>query len=145
MNALRALRPAIFALATCTLLACGGATRVPLSTRAGMPATRGDVKVTSTKNDNTGIEVRVKHLAEPQRMTANATTYVVWAQPPGGAEPQNIGALRVGENLDGTLETVVPFKSFRLFVTPEASSAATTPTGDTIVSAQIDRVATGSG
>ncbi|MCK6547554.1 hypothetical protein L6R52_17020 [Myxococcota bacterium] len=145
MHALRSLRSLSFALAACTLLACSSATRVPLSTREGMPATRGDVKITTAKNDNTGIELKVKHLAEPHRITANATTYVVWAEPPGGAQPQNIGALRVGEDLAGHLETVVPFKSFRLFVTPEATSTATSPTGDTIVSAQIDRTAKNAG
>jgi len=38
--------------------------------------------------------------------------------------------LKIDKNLDGRLETVTPFHSFDLFITPEPSSAVTTPNGE---------------
>jgi len=130
----------------------GGAARVHLESGARNPASQGEVKTKLTGDNNTAVTVTVKHLAPPEKLAQGATTYVVWARPTGiptarqeksATYPErqpvsgqtesgvyNLGGLKIDKNLDGRLETVTPFHSFDLFITPEPSSAVTTPNGE---------------
>jgi hypothetical protein len=95
----------------------------------GVPAAQGQVKAKSGDNGNTLVEVDVKHLAHPKAVNPDADTYVVWAQEGDGGPVQNLGALQVDKNLEGKLKTVTPLKHFSLFITPEPSATADTPSG----------------
>ncbi len=100
-----------------------------------IPAAEGTVKVTGTDDGNSQIQLEVKHLALPERVNPGATVYVVWVSGPAfGAEQQNLGALKVDENLNGSLTTVTPLKAFNLSVTAEPSQASTSPTGRVLLS-----------
>jgi hypothetical protein len=80
----------------------------------------------------------VKHLAPPERVSSGAVVYVVWARALDGAgTPQNIGALKLSDDLRGTLHAVTPLRAFDLVVTAEASSTAAAPTSPAILSARI--------
>ena len=63
---------------------------------------------------------------------------MVWVQPSGGA-PQNMGALKVDEDLRGTLATVTPLKSFDVFITLETSATVQEPSAENVLSASIAR------
>jgi hypothetical protein len=104
-----------------------------------VPAAQGTVKATSTDNNNTAIEVEVHHLAPPERVQPGATTYVVWARATGQDTYQNLGALRVDENLRGTLKTITPLRSFDVMITAEAGPTVMTPTSRRLLSASIER------
>jgi hypothetical protein len=54
-----------------------------------------------------------------------------------GMNAQNLGALRVNENLEGKLETVVPYRQFRVYITAEPSPSTTQPSGPTVLSATV--------
>ncbi len=113
----------------CATLGLGGRSRQNLSTSPTMPASEGNVRFAAASNDNTSIELTVKHLAHPEKLTPPASTYVVWTRTTKDAPPQNIGALSVDKNLIGTLTTVSPLHRFELFVTAEGSGQVQQPSG----------------
>ena len=98
-----------------------------------IPATRAQLSFAKTDNDNTKIDLKVNHLAEPERVVPGATTYIVWVRPTGDAPAQNLGALKVDRNLKAKLETVTPQKNFELFVTAESSPLVTNPSGEALM------------
>ena len=80
-------------------------------------------------DDDTGIELRVRHLAYPDELDAPGYAYVAWVRSTPEDEAQNVGALNLGANLDGVLKTATPLRRFELFVTAEATSDAERPSG----------------
>ncbi len=150
----------VLALASggCGMFRSGGST-VALTAGPGTPAAQGEVVAKATKEKNTEVTVKVKHLAPPEKIAQGATTYVVWVQPlempltqgesdraalessegegTGAAGVYNVGGFKIGKNQDGKLKTTTPFKSFVLFITPESSSEITQPSGDRILWASI--------
>jgi hypothetical protein len=109
----------------------------PLTVTTNMPAAAGQAKVTQQKDGNTKLEVKVARLAPPEQAAAGASAYVVWVTPSEGGAPQNMGALRVDKNLNGSLTTLVPFTDFEVRVTAEADPYVTTPTHHQIMHAAV--------
>lgn len=103
------------------------------------PAAQGMVVTKSGDNENTNMTVNVKHLAPANRVYAGATNYIVWVLPEGSSSPQNVGALQVDENLNGTHSTTIPYKNFKVIVTPEMSTMSQNPTGPTIFEQRVIR------
>ncbi|HEX4925331.1 MAG TPA: hypothetical protein VFV50_14650 [Bdellovibrionales bacterium] len=104
-----------------------------------LPAAEGQLRADGTDNDNTKIELMVKHLATPEKLEPDATTYMVWARPSAGAPAQPLGALKVDDDLNAKLETVTPLKNFELFITAEDSPLVTDPTGEALLWTNINR------
>lgn len=108
--------------------------KVRLNNAPEVPAAEGVVTLKEARNGNTKIDLKVKHLASPDKIAANANTYVVWVRSlTGDQTPINVGSLNVNENLEGKLETTTPLQSFELFVTPESNPAAVVPTGSKVL------------
>lgn len=131
-----------------TLLACIGALALITSCASKpqvmegssiVPAAVGNVSVKADQNDNTNMTVKVQHLAPPQKLAVGATNYIVWIQPEGGREYQNVGALKVDRNLEGFYSTTVPYRNFKILVTPEQSTMAQNPTGPSVFQQRIVR------
>ncbi|MHB1844881.1 MAG: hypothetical protein ACYCWW_08625 [Deltaproteobacteria bacterium] len=99
------------------------------------PAAQGHLKTKETSNGNTQIKLLVQHLAPANKLSEGATTYVVWVRPAGGdGKPLNVGALKVDSDLEGELVTVTSFSRFTVFVTAEADSQVTAPSGVDVLS-----------
>ncbi len=138
------MRNWIRAIGIAAILALGACARGPamvkMTTTPDNPAAEGVIKATEAANENTAVEVLVKHLAPPERVSVGATTYVVWTRPFGkNGEAQNMGALRVNDDLQGQLTTVTPHRSFELFITAEPSATVQAPTSKRLLSANIQR------
>jgi hypothetical protein len=119
--------------------ACAGPSpEVRMVSSPDIPAAQGTVRATPGENGNTTLRVFVRHLAPPQKVRPDATTYVVWVQPAGGA-PQNMGALKVDDDLRGTLTTVTPLTSFEVFITVETSPKVQEPSAGNLLSASVVR------
>ncbi len=103
-----------------------------------VPAAQGTVHTDTDRNGNTGVEVKVQHLAKPHDLQGGYDTYVVWVQP-RGQSPQNVGELRVNNGLEGSLRTDTPAKTFDLFITAEQNARAEAPSGPEIMHAAIAR------
>ena len=120
--------------------ACASAPpKVRMSVTERMPAAEGIVVVAKADNDNTALEVSVRHLAPPEKIAPEATTYVVWARASAANDVQNLGALKVNKDLQGTLKTVTPLRTFDVFITAEASPTAQSPSSDGLLTASVER------
>jgi hypothetical protein len=125
--------------ALCALqLSCKPPPPKPMISGAGVPASEGTVEATAGDNGNTNVAIRVKHLAPPSKVAAEATVYVVWIQPRNAAK-QSVGALRVNDDLEGSLDTVTPHRRFLVMVTPEASGQVAQPTNEPVFTSDVDR------
>lgn len=120
---------ALVAMSGCAMLGGGSGGGRSFSSDPTMPAAEGKAKFSKASNDNTTVDVSVKHLAQPEKLTPPASTYVVWIQANPNEGPQNIGQLKVDKDLNGTLQTVTPFHSFDLFITAEGSGQVQSPAG----------------
>jgi len=123
----------ILAISGCTMLGIGGGGTTRLSSSPTLPAVDGRAKFTATKNDNTRIELTVKHLPHPGKLTPPANTYVVWTRATKYAPAQNVGALLVDKNLNGKLVTETALHSFELFITAEDSGQIQEPLGQPLL------------
>lgn len=110
-----------------------------LSVSPKVPAAEGAVNFTVTKNDNTRIALKVRHLAFPEKLTPPAGSYVVWTRADKDAPFQNIGSLLVDRDLLGSLETETPLHRFELFITAEPMGQAQKPSGDSLLWTSYDR------
>lgn len=92
-----------------------------------VPAARATVKVQRDKdNRNTKLDIKVEHLAKTSSLTPPASVYLVWARPRGGAAVK-LGAIGVGDDLNGELKAVTVLKDFELLITAEQSETVAAP------------------
>ena len=113
---------------------CAGARQLQMTSSPDIPAAQSSVKVGTTDNGNTSIDLEVEHMASPERIDPGATVYIVWVRgTEADAVPQSLGALKVDDHLKGALSSVTPLRSFELYVTAEPSQASTMPTGKTLL------------
>jgi hypothetical protein len=138
----------IAAVTAAGVMSCGKTVTVPggtSTTSALQPvgeahAAKGELKIKEGDNGNTALGVNVKYLAPPEKMAPNATTYVVWAKPRvGDMRPQNLGALHVNDDREGSLDTVTSLKNFDVIETPEPSAAVTAPTHSPVFTGVVQR------
>jgi len=104
---------------------------------ADVPASQGTVQVTTGENGNTQVSIRVKHLAPPSKMALDSTVYVVWFQPVDG-DTQNVGALVLNDDLEGSLDTLTPHQRFLVSITPEPNGQATSPTHEPVFTYRVE-------
>ena len=102
-----------------------------------VPASQGTVTVGAADNGNTDVTVRVKHLAPPSKLAPEAKIYVVWIQPKDGAK-QNVGALTLNDELEGSLATLTPHRRFLLTVTPEPGGRVMAPTHSPVFTSWVE-------
>jgi len=98
-----------------------------------IPAAQGKVKFSKTNDGNIAIKLSVKYLADPQKLQPPAAIYAVWVRKDKDSTAQNIGALKVEKNREGTLKSVTPLHSFQLFITAEANGQVQEPTGSQLL------------
>lgn len=121
-----------------------GNTSFPFNGTSLVPAAEGKVSLSGKNQTNKTLEITVHHLAKPQDLNAREVmpgnkegttpiTYVVWLQPLGGGAPENIGVLTPDQNLDAHLTTTTSQRRFDLFVTAEAATTQTAPTGQRLL------------
>lgn len=104
-----------------------------------IPSTEGTVRFATGANDNTSIDLSVKHLPQPSKLTPPASAYVVWTKADKDAKPQNVGALTVDAELTGTLTTLTPLHRFELLVTAEENGQVQEPKGEALLTSTYSR------
>ncbi len=114
----------------------GSGKKIEMLAGQSTPAAHGAVDIKVSQNKNTHIDLKVHALAQPSSLIPPANVYVVWIQPPG-ENPKNEGQLRVDNNLNGELQTEVPYKRFKIFITAEQDPQTQTPMGIQVLSADI--------
>jgi hypothetical protein len=124
--------------AGCGLFGGGSDAKQTMLTSSETPAGEGTVHATKGPNDNTLLDVRVKHLAAPSKLADDASVYVVWIKPKNG-EVQNVGALELDSDLEGRLQTTTPHRAFTVSVTPEPSARMAQPTHKPVFTSEVTR------
>lgn len=153
---MRATRIGVVTAFVVTLAACGGSamekdaptpgraagpgSSTELATSSRVPAAQGQLKISDAGNNNTGVELRVKHLATPTKIDRSATTFMVWAKPfAETARVHPLGALTVNDDLSAQLNATTPLKNFEVFITAESSSQVQEPQGERLLWATVSQ------
>ena len=122
----------LLAVAAITLAtaACAAAATLPMESSPEIPAAEGRVHMKLARNQNTQIDLVVKHLAPPDRIAPGTSVFIVWVRGlPLGSKPQSMGALRVNKDLGAKMRFVTALKAFDLFLTCEAIQTVVEPSG----------------
>jgi hypothetical protein len=124
---------AVFAISALlvSLVAAAWGDEIPLTASQSVLAAQGKVSFEHDRNKNTRFTVHTKHLARPDSLTPAKSEYVVWVQA-RGKDPQNIGALKLNDNLEGSVSGTTPYQTFDVIVTAEDSANADRPSGPEI-------------
>ncbi len=100
-------------------------------------AGQGTVRVSNGDNGNSKVSIRVKHLAPPSKIAPGSTVYVVWFRPVDG-DNQNVGALVLDSDLEGSLDTLTPHRRFKVSVTPESNGQVTSPANEPVFTYNVE-------
>ena len=95
------------------------------------PAADGTARITKDRNKNYVVEVTVKYLANPDRLTPPRALYVVWISTDKG-NPINVGMLKSGSNDKAYLQTVSSSRPTQIFVTAESIGDTSWPGNEEI-------------
>ncbi len=112
-------------------IGCAGR-HVHMTAASSQPAAQGVATLKHDKNGNLTVDLKVKHLANPQNLTPPKSTYLVWIQPTNG-EVHKLGELRVNDKLEGEFKAPVPSSNFQIFVTAEDGPTVTQPSGTEVL------------
>ena len=115
-----------------------GTTKYNFSTSPVVPAAEGSVKVKKDKNSNYSIELNVKRLADPKRLSPAKEMYIVWMETEQNGR-KSIGQLKTSSGLfsstlTSSLKTVSTFKPTGFFITAEDNANIQYPAGQTVLS-----------
>lgn len=130
----------VVVLATLMLSGCGlfsSGKQFTLRAAPSVPASVGELQTCDDDNGNVRLALSAEHLAPPAKIAPDASVYVAWVQP-GSGSIQNVGAIKVSDDLEGELQTLTPYRRFAFTVTPEPSSRVTKPTHEAVFSSDVD-------
>ena len=112
------------------------AQKITFLNSAVVPSAEGTIAIKKGNNNNYNIDLNVKRLAEPSRLTPPKNVYVVWMET-AERGVQNIGQLSTSTStfsnmLSSSLKTVSPHKPTGFFITAEDDAEGNYP-GMTVV------------
>ena len=123
------LRLALAAFAVC-LITQSCARKMSFGVSPVVPSATGKVRLGKDDNKNTTLELRVRDLAPPDRLTPPKAAYVVWMETKDDGV-KNLGQLDARRR-ESYLKAVSAFKPVRVFITAEDNPATSVP-GDVVV------------
>lgn len=120
----------LFVLSSCSK-------KISFNTSTVVPAAQGSVKINKDNNKNHTIDIKIKNLAEPDRLQPAKSVYVVWMVTDDNGV-KNIGQLISSKSLfssllEASLKTVTPFVPTRIFITAEENSDITIPGSEVVL------------
>ncbi|MBL7857514.1 MAG: hypothetical protein JNM57_07480 [Cyclobacteriaceae bacterium] len=126
----------IFLLTVLALLFTACAKKVTFLNSSVVPSAEGAVSIKKDNNNNYNIDLDVKRLADPSRLTPPRAVYVVWMETTQSGV-QNIGQLKTSTKgfskmLSSSLKTVTPHQPTGFFITAEDDATGNYP-GMTVV------------
>ncbi|WP_291783685.1 hypothetical protein [Cecembia sp.] len=112
------------------------AKKISFQNSAIVPSAEGTVAIKQDKNNNYTIDLKVKRLAEPSRLTPPKALYVVWMET-AQRGTQNLGQLDTSTKgfsnmLSSSLKTVSSHQPISFFITAEEDANRNYP-GTTVV------------
>lgn len=123
----------IFFMAAFTIFAFGScAKKIVFPVSPTEPAAQGTILFKTDKNGNYAIDLTVKHLANPDRLTPARKCYVVWIETSQNGVI-NLGQLHISKNMGGSLKTISSFKPTTIFITAEDDPTTKEPGQETVL------------
>jgi hypothetical protein len=111
------------------------AQKIPFLQSSNVPAAEGYVKVKTDRNNNYVIKIRIKNLAEIEKLDPSKQTYVVWMDTESEAT-KNIGRINSSNSLKVSFESVSAFQPIKIFITAEEDESTQEPNWDTILTTE---------
>ncbi|MBN1144808.1 MAG: hypothetical protein JXA72_10310 [Bacteroidales bacterium] len=102
------------------------AKKIPFIQSSVAPAAEGYVKINTDGNNNNIIMIRIKNLAEIERLDPAMKTYVVWMDT-DRETTINIGRISSSNSLKVSFEAVSSFKPIKIFITAEEDENTKVP------------------
>lgn len=118
------------------LAGCGGTTTHALQPVERTSGAVGELKTAKGDNGNTKVELRVQHMPKPGAIDPALETFVLWLRPEGAQDWKNMGALRLSDEREASLQVVTPFPSFDVQVTAEPESTVAYPGNAVVLTGQ---------
>jgi hypothetical protein len=116
----------------------GCSSTVALTPASNVPFAVGELDPSFEDNGNGSMKVRVEHLGDPAKLASAATTYVIWIKPDADdAKWQNVGALKVDDDLSGEHTFQTTFPEFAVQLTAESAADALEPGGPVVLSGSV--------
>lgn len=91
-----------------------------------VPAAEGYVIIHTDRNKNHFIKIRIKNLAEIERLDPAMKTYVVWMDT-DRETTLNIGRINSSNHLNVSFEAVSSFRPIKIFITAEENESNNAP------------------
>jgi len=117
-----------------TTVGCGGPLHYMARGTARAPDSDGEITADVNRDQqNTRLNLRLQHLAPPDRIASGANSYVVWTR---GANQQwvRVGSLAYNPgDREGRLEGMAPFTAFELNITAENTAAPAVPSQNVVL------------
>ena len=115
-------------------------TKVEFPVSDVVPSAEATAKISKDKNDNYQIEVDIKNLTKPERLSPKRKYYVLWAETASGSV--NLGQIKIKEStfsssLYAEIETSLPLKPTRLVISAEDQLNRNSPSTFTILETNI--------
>ncbi len=109
-----------FAVLTCCVVLGAGCAvqRVAFQASPLQPAADAMVEVRIDRNQNTLVELKLKHVAQAEKLWPPKSVYVVWAEDTEGGIFQ-LGQLRVNKRREASFNGTTALERFRLVITAE--------------------------
>ena len=139
MNKSHSIRSILFLIGvlvvTLTFTSCSRKTSFLISNE--VPAAEGNVKVKKSSNNNYEINVKIRHLAEPDRLKPPKEVYVVWMETENN-RTENLGQIQsssgfLSKQLKASFTTVTPYNPVKIFITAEKGAKIQYPQGVVIL------------
>lgn len=127
----RTVRVLVIALAVAAA-AAGCAKKVTVSISSTIPAAQAEIKTGKDKNDNSVVDLKVKHMAPAENLRPARSTYVVWVETPD-RKTINVGRLKLSDNLEGEIRIMTPYPAFRLVVSAEDNALPFSPSSQRVI------------
>lgn len=121
------IRDTLFAAGAVAVLAGCAGPRVAAA--PDLSQAQGVVRFGRLSDERTSIDLAVRRLEEPSKLSPPGHAYVAWVRRDPDAPPQNVGTLAMDDQLNGELRTATDLRRFELFVTAEAASDVDAPAG----------------
>lgn len=138
MMRLRAILLVISLVSVPLLAACGGPSEFPVVGTPRSAGTDGMVTVEEIEGGNYLVLVEVQHLPPPERVSEDASTYVVWIKPEDSGP---VKAGRLGYDADersGTMRATTPAGgNFSVLITAESDDTVSEPSDVIVVQREV--------
>jgi hypothetical protein len=119
-------------------IGCAGSSKYEMTGSGKAPDADGRISVEKVEGGNSMVTLDLEHLAPPQRMENQATTYVVWFQKPG-QPPSLVGHLSYDPgNRTGTMRATTTDRQFNVVVTAEPTEVVSTPSNIIVFQKQVE-------